>query len=93
MSRNELQNGLIVSCQPIPGGPMDTASFVVGFAQAAVGAGAKAVRIESAAYVEAVRKAVSVPIIGLIKRDLPDSPVRITPTPRTSRPSAKPAPM
>ncbi len=79
MSRKELQNGLIVSCQPVPGGPMDTASFVVGFAQAAVGAGAKAVRIQSAAYVEAVRKAVSVPIIGLIKRDLPDSPVRITP--------------
>ena len=36
-------------------------------------------RIESAAYVAAVRTATPVPIIGLVKRDLEASPVRITP--------------
>jgi len=71
--------GLVVSCQPVPGGPQDNADFVVGFARAALAAGAVALRIESVAYVEAVRAVTGVPIIGLVKRDLTDSPVRITP--------------
>ena len=79
MRKQDLQNSLIVSCQPVPGGPMDTAEAVVGFARAALAAGARALRIESVAYVRAVRAAVSAPIIGLVKRDLDDSPVRITP--------------
>lgn len=79
LQREDLPSGLVVSCQPVPGGPMDAASFVVGFAQAAVAAGAVGLRIESAAYLAAVRSHVNVPIIGIVKRDLPDSPVRITP--------------
>ncbi len=62
-----------------PAGRSDTAEFVIGFARAAVDAGAKALRIESVGYVKAVRPAVTVPIIGIVKRDLDDSPVRITP--------------
>ncbi|MDL2406109.1 putative N-acetylmannosamine-6-phosphate 2-epimerase [Rhizobium calliandrae] len=79
MQRDDIQNSLIVSCQPVPDGPMDAADFVIGFARAAVDAGARALRIESVAYVKAVRAAVSVPIIGIVKRDLEESPVRITP--------------
>lgn len=79
MQPDDIKNSLIVSCQPVPDGPTDTAQFVIGFARAAVEAGAKALRIESVAYVKAVRAAVSVPIIGIVKRDLDDSPVRITP--------------
>jgi N-acetylmannosamine-6-phosphate 2-epimerase/N-acetylmannosamine kinase len=77
--REDICNNLIVSCQPVPGGPMDSADFVVGFAKAALAAGAKALRIESVAYLKAVRPIVGVPIIGIVKRDLDDSPVRITP--------------
>lgn len=77
--RDDLRQGLIVSCQPVPDGPTDTPAFVIGFAQAAVAAGACAIRIESLRYVAAVRAAVSAPIIGIVKRDLDDSPVRITP--------------
>lgn len=77
--RQDLRHSLIVSCQPVPGGPTDTPDFVAGFARAAVAAGARAVRIESVRYVAAVRRAVDVPIIGIVKRDLDDSPVRITP--------------
>jgi N-acetylmannosamine-6-phosphate 2-epimerase/N-acetylmannosamine kinase len=77
--RNLLRHSLIVSCQPVPDGPTDTPDFVAGFARAAVAAGAGAVRIESARYVAAARAAVDVPIIGIVKRDLADSPVRITP--------------
>lgn len=74
-----LTNGLIVSCQPVKGGPMDRADMVVGFALAALDGGAAALRIESAEYVAAVRAATDRPIVGLVKRDLDDSPVRITP--------------
>lgn len=79
MQRDDIKKGLIVSCQPVSGGPTDTAEFVTGFARAAVDAGAKALRIESIANVKAVRPFVNVPIIGIVKRDLHDSPVRITP--------------
>lgn len=74
-----LDKGLIVSCQPVKGGAMDRAEMVVGFALAALDGGATALRIESASYVAAVRAATDRPIIGLVKRDLNDSPVRITP--------------
>jgi len=58
---------------------MDSQDAVVGFAGCALEGGAVGLRIEGAARVAAVRKAYAVPIIGLIKRDLPDSPIRITP--------------
>lgn len=74
-----LKNGLIVSCQPVKGGAMDNAVMVVGFALAALDGGASGLRIESADYVRAVRDATDKPIIGLVKRDLDDTPVRITP--------------
>ncbi|QFY63313.1 ROK family protein (plasmid) [Rhizobium grahamii] len=79
VTHEDLKNALIVSCQPVPDGPMDDAAFVIGFANAAAAAGAAAVRIESVAYVKAARPHVAVPIIGIVKRDLDDSPVRITP--------------
>ncbi len=72
-------DSLIVSCQPVPDGPMDDGIFVAAFAAAAEAAGAAALRVESAAYVRATRPAVKIPIIGIVKRDLDDSPVRITP--------------
>ncbi|WP_068311467.1 N-acetylmannosamine-6-phosphate 2-epimerase [Polycladidibacter hongkongensis] len=75
---SNLQNGLVVSCQPVDDGPMDRVDIVVAMAQAAVAGGADALRIEGVENLRAVRKAVQVPIIGLVKRDLEDSPVRIT---------------
>ncbi|MBL2770695.1 N-acetylmannosamine-6-phosphate 2-epimerase, partial [Klebsiella pneumoniae] len=44
-----------------------------------VNTGAVAVRIEGLNNLKATRELISVPIIGIIKRDLQDSPVRITP--------------
>ncbi len=79
MQRDDLKNCLLVSCQPVPGGPMDHPEMVVGFALAALAAGAGALRIESLPYLRAVRPATRAPIVGIIKRDLVDSPVRITP--------------
>lgn len=53
--------------------------MVVGFAMAALAGGACGVRIESAVYVSAVRAATKALIIGLVKRELDNSPIRITP--------------
>lgn len=79
MQRDDLKNSLLVSCQPVPDGPMDHPEMVVGFALAALSGGAGALRIESLPYLRAVRPVTRAPIVGIIKRDLDDSPVRITP--------------
>ena len=72
-------SSLVVSCQPVPDGPLDHPEQVVGFALAALASGGRGLRIEGIANLKAVRAATDAPIIGLIKRDLDDSPVRITP--------------
>ncbi|MCG9649264.1 N-acetylmannosamine-6-phosphate 2-epimerase [Vibrio brasiliensis] len=80
---NELKQLLlgqtVVSIQPVVGSPLENTDFIVAMAVAAEQAGAKAFRIEGVKNVKAVAAAVSVPIIGIVKRDLQDSPVRITP--------------
>lgn len=58
---------LVVSCQPVAGGAMDTTAIVVAMARAAEAGGAAALRIEGAARVKAVKLAVSIPVIGIIK--------------------------
>lgn len=75
-----VQNGLIVSCQPVDNGPMDNDETVMRLASAAIAGGADGLRIEGAPRVARVREALpQALIIGIVKRDLPDSPVRITP--------------
>ncbi|HIF9312441.1 TPA: N-acetylmannosamine-6-phosphate 2-epimerase [Photobacterium damselae] len=75
----KLKGGFISSCQPVDNGPMDDPNIVAAMAQASVAGGAAGLRIEGVANLKAVRSTVTVPIIGIIKRDLPDSPIRITP--------------
>lgn len=73
------KGGLIVSCQPVDNSPMNKPEIVAAMAQAAVNAGAIAVRIEGIENLKATRPLIDVPIIGIVKRDLLDSPIRITP--------------
>lgn len=75
-----LRGRLIVSCQPVDDGPMDRPEIVAAMAQAAVAGGAAGLRIEGVDNLRAVRPRVDVPIVGIVKTDLPDSPVRITVT-------------
>jgi N-acetylmannosamine-6-phosphate 2-epimerase/N-acetylmannosamine kinase len=75
------RDALIVSCQPVDGGPMDTPAIVAAMAQAARAGGARALRIEGADNVAAVTQGCDLPVIGIVKRDLADSAVRITPWP------------
>lgn len=76
---SQIQNGLIASCQPVDNGAMDKPEIVAAMAAAGVAGGAAGLRIEGIENLKAARKVVDVPIIGIVKRDLPDSPVRITP--------------
>ena len=74
-----IQHCLIASCQPVDDGPMDKPEIVAAMAQASVIGGAAGIRIEGVENLKAARPTVQVPIIGIVKRDLPDSPIRITP--------------
>ncbi len=74
-----LRGGLVVSCQPVDDGPMDRPEIVAAMAAAAVAGGADGLRIEGVDNLAATRPLVTVPIIAIVKRDLEDSPVRITP--------------
>ncbi|SMB85650.1 N-acylglucosamine-6-phosphate 2-epimerase [Pasteurella testudinis DSM 23072] len=74
-----LEQGLIASCQPVDDGPMDSPEMVAAMAQASIAGGAAGLRIEGIENLKATRVKVNVPIIGIVKRDLDDSPVRITP--------------
>ena len=74
-----IQHGLIASCQPVDDGPMDKPEIVAAMAQASVIGGAAGIRIEGVENLKATRPTLQVPILGIVKRDLPDSPIRITP--------------
>ncbi|QDY70442.1 N-acetylmannosamine-6-phosphate 2-epimerase [Qingshengfaniella alkalisoli] len=82
---DQLRGGLIASCQPVDDGPMDRPEIVAAMAQAAVAGGAAGLRIEGLENLRATRAHVNVPIIGIVKRNLPDSPVRITVTVRDAQ--------
>lgn len=78
-SKPYMHQQLVVSCQPLPGSAMDRPEIILAMALAAVDGGASALRIEGVANVERVAQRVPVPVIGIVKRDLPDYAVRITP--------------
>lgn len=77
--KTDMPHQLVVSCQPLPGSAMDQPEIVLAMALAAVAGGASALRIEGIANVRRIVPRVPVPVIGIVKRDLPDSAVRITP--------------
>jgi N-acylglucosamine-6-phosphate 2-epimerase len=72
--------GLIVSIQPASASVLNAPETVALLARCAVANGAAGVRIEGGVRIAAVRQAVSVPIIGLIKRTYPGFAPYITPT-------------
>lgn len=73
--------GLVVSIQPEPASVLSTPETIALLARCAVANGAAGVRIQGIANITAVRAAVSVPIIGLIKREHAGYAPYITSTP------------
>ncbi|HLR03913.1 MAG TPA: N-acetylmannosamine-6-phosphate 2-epimerase [Virgibacillus sp.] len=75
-----LPNDLIVSCQALENEPLHS-SFIMGkMALAAYQGGAKGIRSNTKEDIQAIKKEVSLPIIGIVKRDYADSEVFITAT-------------
>lgn len=73
-----LRGKLIVSCQAAPGTPLEPTAHIVALARSVVLGGAQGLRIEGATNVRAVRDAVRVPIIGIVKAQHPGSEAFIT---------------
>ena len=77
---NNIKKGLIVSCQAAEDEPLYGSDYMARMALAAEIGGAVGVRVNSTADITAVKKLVKLPVIGIIKKDYPNSKVRITPT-------------
>ena len=76
---DRLRNGLIVSCQAAPGSPLANRGLMSYMAEAAEAGGAVAIRAEGLPDISEIKKAVSIPIVGLIKSKSENTPVIITP--------------
>lgn len=76
----QLRGQLIVSCQALPDEPLHS-SYVMGrMALAAKKGGAAGIRANTPEDIREIRKNVSLPIIGIIKKNYEDSEIYITPT-------------
>lgn len=74
-----LKGGMIVSCQSEGDDPLNANPEYMGlFAKAAEMGGALGIRTQGIEKLKAIKSAVSLPVIGLLKSQFPDGTVRIT---------------
>ena len=76
---DSLKGGLVVSCQAAPGTPTDSPEILASFAKSAEMAGAVGIRANYPRNIAAIARLVQLPIIGIIKREVPGYEVYITP--------------
>ncbi len=75
-----LKGKLIVSCQALKDEPLHS-SFIMGrMALAAKLGGASAIRAQGVEDINEIKQVTGLPVIGIIKRNYPDSEIYITPT-------------
>ncbi len=79
-TKEDIQGGLIVSCQALPEEPLYSSFIMSRMAKAAEQSGAIGIRANSIVDIQAIKDVVNLPIIGIIKAVYDDSPVYITPT-------------
>lgn len=82
---DRLRGGLIVSVQARSGSALDDPYVLAAMARAAQENGAAGVRIQGVNNLQAVRKRLTIPIIGIIKREYAGYEPYITPTLREVR--------
>lgn len=76
----KIKGGLIVSCQALPNEPLFGSEIMAKMAIAGRDEGAVGIRANTVADITEIRKNVSLPMIGIIKKVYSDSDVYITPT-------------
>lgn len=77
---NSIRGGLIVSCQALKEEPLHSSYIMARMSFAAMQGGASGIRANSVEDIREIKKTVSLPIIGIIKKDYEGSDVYITPT-------------
>ncbi|REB08608.1 N-acetylmannosamine-6-phosphate 2-epimerase [Sporosarcina sp. BI001-red] len=75
-----LPSDLIVSCQALEDEPLHSSFIMSKLALAAFQGGAKGIRANSKEDILAIKQEVSLPVIGIVKRNYPGSEVYITAT-------------
>lgn len=75
-----LKGGLVVSCQALPGEPLQGSGIMAKMALAAKQGGAVGIRANGYEDIVKIKEEVDLPVIGIIKSNYPDSEVFITPT-------------
>ncbi|NHV90131.1 N-acetylmannosamine-6-phosphate 2-epimerase [Cronobacter dublinensis] len=78
----QIKGKLVVSCQALENEPLHSPFIMGRMALAAAQGGALGIRANSVADIAAIKQQVSLPVIGIIKRDYPGSEVFITATMR-----------
>lgn len=76
----KLKGKVIVSCQALEDEPLHSSFIMSKMALAAKAGGAAGIRANSVKDIQAIKEVCDLPLIGIIKRDYPDSDVYITPT-------------
>ena len=76
----DIKNHLIVSCQALEYEPLYSSFIMSKMALAAYQGGAKGIRANTIEDIQAIKKEVDLPIIGIIKQEYEGSVVFITPT-------------
>lgn len=76
----KVKNSLIVSCQALPDEPLHSSFIMSKMALAAKEGGAAGIRANTKEDILEIKREVDLPVIGIVKRDYPDSSVFITAT-------------
>lgn len=77
---SSIKGGLIVSCQALEDEPLHSSYIMTRMAFAAKEGGAVGIRSNSGVDIEAIKKEVDLPVIGIVKKVYEDCEVFITPT-------------
>lgn len=78
MVLDQIKGKLVVSCQALPEEPLHSSYIMSRMAVAAKQGGAAGIRAQSVEDINAIMEVCDLPLIGIIKRNYPDSDVYIT---------------